>query len=428
MTSEAKAMYSKIEKCRICGNTRLERVLDLGEQMLTGVFPRKRGEKITTGPLRLVKCIGGDKVCGLLQLEHSYDLGEMYGHNYGYRSGLNASMVAHLHSKVKKILRHVDLRAGDLVIDIGSNDSTTLQAYPSSGPILVGIDPTGVKFHNYYPPHIQLIPDFFSSALVKQHFPKQKAKVITSFSMFYDLEDPIAFMREIHDVLADDGVWVFEQSYMPTMLEMNSYDTVCHEHLEFYALHQIKWMTDRVDFRIVDVELNDVNGGSFSVTVEKSHGESVTVPSVQMILEQEQAKALDSLIPYKAFAERVAQLKSDLLTFITEAQAAGKTVAALGASTKGNVLLQFCGLTEKEIYSVGDVNADKFGCFMPGTWIPIIPEDELLAKNPDYLIVLPWHFRKFFENNMKFTNSHLVFPLPRVEIFYGNKKLEYQKG
>lgn len=408
-------MYKKIDKCRICGNAHLERVLDLGVQMLSGVFPSKKGEKVTAGPLCLVKCMGNEDVCGLLQLEHSYDLGEMYGENYGYRSGLNASMVAHLHNKVKKVLEQVELHNGDLIIDIGSNDSTTLQAYPSSGLTLVGIDPTGVKFHNYYPQHVQLIPDFFSAAIVKERFPKQQAKVVTSFSMFYDLEDPMGFMEQVYDVLADDGVWVFEQSYMPTMLEMNAYDTVCHEHLEFYALHQIKWMTDRAGFRIVDVEFNDVNGGSFSVMVAKSHGQSTLATSIQKILEQERALKLDSLAPYKAFAERTAQSKSELLAFIKAAHAEGKTVAALGASTKGNVLLQYCGLTEKEIFSVGEVNADKFGCFMPGTWIPIVPEDELLSMRPDILIVLPWHFRKFFEKNNKFSALNLVVPLPKIE-------------
>jgi Putative zinc binding domain/Methyltransferase domain len=254
-------MYKKIEKCRICGNTHLECVLDLGEQMLTGVFPREKNANITIGPLRLVKCVGGDDACGLLQMEHSYDLGEMYGENYGYRSGLNTSMVGHLNNKVKRILELIELHKGDLVIDIGSNDSTTLQAYPSSGPVLVGVDPTGTKFHNYYPPHIQLIPDFFTSALVKAKFPGQKAKVVTSFSMFYDLEDPMGFMQQVFDLLADDGIWVFEQSYMPTMLDTNSYDTVCHEHLEFYTVRQIKWMADRVGFKILDVEFNDINGG-----------------------------------------------------------------------------------------------------------------------------------------------------------------------
>lgn len=390
-------------------------MLDLGEQMLTGVFPRKKDENITVGPLRLVKCTGGSDACGLLQLEHSYDLREMYGENYGYRSGLNASMVKHLHDKVRTILDRIKLSDGDIVVDIGSNDSTTLQAYPTTGPVLVGMDATGVKFHKYYPPHIQLIPDYFSSSLLKERFPGKKAKIITSIAMFYDLEDPIAFMREIHEVLADDGIWVFEQSYMPTMLEMNSYDTVCHEHLEFYALHQIKWMADRVGFRILDVEINDANGGSFSVTVVKSRGDASPPPLVQKILDDERRRELDTLAPYKAFAEHAARSKLDLLKFIETAHAGGKKVAALGASTKGNVLLQYCGLTEKEIFCIGDVNADKFGGFTPGTWIPIIPEDELLAMKPDYLIVLPWHFRSFFEKSKKFAGLNLVFPLPKVD-------------
>ena len=407
-------MYKKIEKCRICGNTHLECVLDLGKQMLTGVFPREKNADVTTGPLRLVKCVGGDDVCGLLQMEHSYDLGEMYGENYGYRSGLNASMVAHLNNKVKRILGLIALNDGDLVMDIGSNDSTTLQAYPSSGPVLVGVDPTGIKFHQYYPSHIQLIPDFFTSALVNARFPGQKAKVVTSFSMFYDLEDPMGFMQQVYDVLADDGIWVFEQSYMPTMLDTNSYDTVCHEHLEFYALRQIKWMADRVGFKILDVEFNDINGGSFSVTVAKAHGDLTIVPSIQKILDDEHSKGLNTLVPYQEFAERVVKTKRDLLDFTRTAHSENKTISVLGASTKGNVLLQYCDLTTNDVEFVGEVNPEKFGCYTPGTWIPIISEQELLAKKPDYLIVLPWHFRQFFISNKKLSGINLVFPLPNL--------------
>jgi NDP-4-keto-2,6-dideoxyhexose 3-C-methyltransferase len=408
--------YKKIDRCRICGNSQLERVLDLGEQMLTGVFPREKGARVTQGPLHLVKCVGEGDVCGLLQLEHSYDLGEMYGENYGYRSGLNASMVTHLHNKVKRIMGLVELHDGDLVIDIGSNDSTTLQAYPSKGLSLVGVDPTGVKFHTYYPPHIQLIPDFFSAELVKARFPGQKAKVVTSFSMFYDLEDPMGFMRQVYDVLADGGVWVFEQSYMPTMLDTNSYDTVCHEHLEFYALRQIKWMADRVGFKIIDVEFNDVNGGSFSITVAKSHGDTTVAPAVQGILDDERAKGLDTLQPYREFASRVEHSRAELLTFLADARAQGKSVAVLGASTKGNVLLQYCGLTTNDVACVGEVNAEKFGCYTPGTWLPIINENDLLPDEPDYLLVLPWHFRKFFIANRKWKTARLVFPLPQLEV------------
>lgn len=408
-------MYRKIEACRICGNRQLVQVLDLGDQALTGVFPASRTQPVTSGPIKLVKCVGPN-TCGLVQLQHSYDLGELYGENYGYRSGLNTSMVAHLHAKVARILARVKLPPGALVIDIGSNDSTTLQAYPATGCTLVGVDPTGKKFRQYYPPHIQLIPDFFSAAVVAQHLGGRKATVVTSFSMFYDLEEPLRFAQEVHDTLTDDGIWVFEQSYMPTMLARNSYDTACHEHLEYYALKQIKWLTDRVGLRIIDVEFNDVNGGSFSIVAAKQNCAHVTSGLVEDILRQEVQQGLDTLQPFHEFAARVAASRENLRAFISKARRDGKRVAALGASTKGNVLLQYCGLTGTDVESVGEVNPDKFGCYTPGSLIPIIPEEQLLASKPDYLIVLPWHFRKYFEASARLAGHHLVFPLPEIEV------------
>jgi hypothetical protein len=385
--------------------------------MLTGVFPKSRGERVSSGPLSLVKCeVSGPDQCGLVQLAHSYDLHELYGENYGYRSGLNKSMVIHLHDKIRSILSLTKLEKGDLIIDIGSNDSTSLQAYPTKDYALVGIDPTGEKFREYYPPHIHLIPDFFSIAKVREHFGNRKAKVVTSFSMFYDLEEPLKFMKEVHDVLTDDGIWVFEQSYMPTMLETNSYDTVCHEHLEYYALSQIRWMTERVGFKIIAIEMNDINGGSFSVTVAKKTAPYAEAANLREVLDSEKRLGIDSLGLYRAFHDRIASTKRDLLAFLADAKKNGKTVLALGASTKGNVLLQYCGITTDQIPFVGEVNRDKFGCFTPGTFLPIVSEEEVLAKNPDYILVLPWHFRRFFENNTKFRGRKLVFPLPQLEI------------
>ncbi len=409
-------MYKTIQECRICGNSNLVDVTDLGEQSLTGIFPQSKQQPITRGPLRLAKCVGGAEVCGLLQLRHSYDLHELYGSNYGYRSGLNSSMVSHLQNKVKKILRSIELRRGDLILDIGSNDSTTLRAYPPNEYLLAGIDPTGAKFQSYYPPHVRLLPDFFSIGLVREHFGNQRAKVVTSLSMFYDLEQPLAFMREVHDVLDDRGVWVFEQSYMPTMLELDAYDTICHEHLEYYGMKQVKWMTDRAGLRIVDVEMNDINGGSFSVTVAKDGSPYPTAPNLGALLDAEAQRGLDGLEPYLAFSKRVEKLRTELREFLGKARREGKTVYGLGASTKGNVILQYCGVTEAELPLIGEVNSDKFGCFTPGTLIPICPEAELLARKPDYLLVLPWHFRQFFLANSGLKGRTLVFPLPRLEI------------
>lgn len=408
-------MYRSIEKCRICGNANLVRVLDLGDQALTGVFPKTTDEPVAVSPLRLVKCVG-DGTCGLLQLEHTYELSKMYGANYGYRSGLNASMVAHLHAKVRSIQARVGLENEPLIIDIGSNDGTTLRAYPDKGCTLVGIDPTGAKFQQYYRSDIRLIPDFFSAATFRAHFGQRRARVVTSFSMFYDLEDPLAFMRDVESVLEDDGIWVFEQSYMPTMLDRNSYDTVCHEHLEYYALKQIEWMASRAGLKLLDVEFNDVNGGSFSVVAAKAGSKRKRAAIIDEVLRRENEDGMDDIGTYRAFEARVNDSRRALLAFLDEARRAGQVVAGLGASTKGNVLLQYCGLSASDLIKIGEVNADKFGAFTPGSRIPIVPQDELLREKPDYLLVLPWHFREFFLGQSALRGQRLVFPLPSLEI------------
>jgi hypothetical protein len=395
----------------------------LGNQYLTGVFPRSINEQVTSGPLELIKCEEADSLnsCGLLQLRHSYDIGEMYGENYGYRSGLNKSMVNHLQEIVKKIQGSIELRRGDLILDIGSNDSTLLQAYPKNDLILVGIDPTGKKFKDFYPEYIKLIPDFFSSDIVKEHFGSKKAKVITSIAMFYDLESPVEFMRQIYDILADDGIWILEQSYMPMMLEMNAYDTICHEHLEYYGLKQIKWMTDRVGFKIIDVEMNHVNGGSFLVKVAKSDSlfREAAFP-VQKILMQEHDRGLNSLKPYEDFKKRVYRHREEFVRFIQEIKSKNKEILGYGASTKGNVILQFCNLTKNDIPFIAEVNQDKFGCYTPGTLIPIISEESAKAMRPDYFMVLPWHFMENIlgkERDYLKSGGKLLFPLPSVQVF-----------
>jgi hypothetical protein len=208
---------------------------------------------------------------------------------------------------------------------------------------------------------------------------------------------------------------------MPTMLNNNSFDTVCHEHLEYYGLHQIKWMTDKLNLRIIDVEFNDVNGGSFSVTVAHDKSKYQTFPFLSQLLNKEIEKSLNTLEPYIKFSERVEKARIHLVNFLKKANAKGKKVGALGASTKGNVILQYCGITEKEISFIGDLNPDKFGCFTPGTLLPIISEELALERRPDYLIVLPWHFKNFFMKNKKFDNFKLVFPLPYLEIQFSNE-------
>ena len=400
----------KIQACRVCGNTKLVEVLYLGEQALTGVFPEQVSQKVTVGPLNLVKCHGGGDVCHLLQLQHDYDLEEMYGENYGYRSGLNGSMVRHLQTKVQRILQTAPLASGDLVIDIGSNDGTTLGFYPDGPWDIVGMDPTGKKFSRYYKPHVKLIPDFFSANKLREKMGDRKAKIVTSFSMFYDLPEPLSFAREIAGVLAQDGIWVLEQSYMPEMIVQTSYDTVCHEHLEYYGLAQIAWIADRAGLMIIDVEFNDINGGSFSVvTALKSSTHQIQTKKINDILASEEK--YKTLAPYERFADDVALSKTHLLAQLRDIKQAGKVVSGIGASTKGNVILQYCGITSELLPVIGEVNEEKYGKFTPGSLIPIVSEEEVLSKNPDYVLVLPWHFRHFFESSEHFKSTTLLYPL-----------------
>lgn len=409
-------MYKEISHCRICGNSRLEVVFDLGRQALTGVFPKTRRETVKGGPVELVRCVG-DGGCGLVQLRQSYDLADMYGMNYGYRSGLNASMAAHLRSKVGAITARTQLSSGDLVVDIGSNDCTTLKYYPQAGLELVGVDPTGAKFREYYPPSVKLVPDFFSAEAVRLVVGDKKAKVITSFSMFYDLEDPVSFASEVASMLADDGVWVFEQSYLPAMLSANSFDTICHEHLEFYSLRQIDWIARHSGLKVLDVEFNSVNGGSFSVTAAKAGSiHEPNIEKLEAIASAEEALNLATSEPYARFSERVQSQRAEFMKFLNVAKSDGKIVCGLGASTKGNVLLQYYNIGPDLMSAIGEVNADKYGSFTPGSGIPIISQSEVVARSPDYLVVLPWHFRSFFESLDVLKGQTLVFPLPVLDI------------
>lgn len=408
--------YKKLEKCRVCSSKDLISVLNLGRQVLTGVFPKNRDDKITTGPMELVLC----RECSLLQLNHSYSLDEMYGENYGYRSGLNASMVVHLTNKILHLQKYAEVKSGDTVLDIGSNDATSLKAYNVDNITKIGIDPIGNKFKEYYTDDMQLVPDFFTSKNFKTITDK-KAKIVTSISMFYDLEDPVQFAKEIEEILDDNGLWHFEQSYMPSMLRMNAYDTICHEHLEYYSLNTVKYIVEKANLKIVDVVMNSVNGGSFAVTATKKSNTSLTSNDsvINWLLEQENRMELHTPKPYRDFEEKVFKHREDLVRLIKALNDAGKTVVGYGASTKGNVLLQFCNFDENSIKTIAEVNVEKFGSYTPGTLIPIVSEEEAKVMDPDYFLVLPWHFKDTIlkrEKEYSSKGGKFIFPCPEIEI------------
>ena len=410
-------MYKVIDHCRVSKSSSLKTILDLGNQYLSGVFPKSKNQEIGKAPLELVWC----NESKLAQLKHSYSLNQLYGDNYGYRSGLNMSMVEHLNQKIKKLEDKVQLKTNDLVIDIGSNDATTLKAYKDSEINKVGIDPTGKKFKRFYNKDISLISDFFPTPKLQELFPSRKAKIITSIAVFYDLEDPTLFVEAIANNLDLNGIWHFEQSYLPIMLEKNSYDTICHEHLEYYTIESIILILEKYDLKIIDIELNSINGGSFALSVTHKDCKKYEPNEnyINRLLDKEKRLELSNLLIFREFEKNVLKHKEDLKKLINNINNDGKKVLGYGASTKGNVLLQYCGITKQDIPFIAEVNEDKFGAYTPGSLIPIIPEEKARSMHPDFFFVLPWHFRdsilareqEFMSNGGKF-----IFPLPYIDI------------
>ena len=332
-------MYTEIQHCRICGNADLVPVLNLGTQYLTGVFPRAEDQQLTHGPLELISCNinGPQRHCGLLQLRQTYQLSEMYGQNYGYRSGLNRAMVSHLPDIVEHVRQLVPTGAATSCWTSAATTARCCRHYRPGGPTLCGIDPTAEKFRQYYREDIRVIADFFSAELVRRRFGDQQAKIITSIAMFYDLQRPLEFMRQIRDLLADDGVWLLEQSYMPAMLRANAYDTICHEHLEYYSLRQIQWLMDESEMKIVDVTENDANGGSFAVTVARV--ESSLVPQtarIDAMTAAEEELGLHTSRPYRGVPRSArSPIATSFSTLLCELRRQGRTVLGYGALDQG---------------------------------------------------------------------------------------------
>lgn len=405
----------KIKNCRSCSSKSLKFLYTLGNQHLTGIFPKSKREKVPTGDLQMFIC----KKCKLVQLGNSFDEKVMYGSNYGYMSSLNNHMVRHLNLKSKKLKIISDLQRNDVVIDIGSNDGTTLKNYSKSN-LLIGIDPTIKKLKRFYRSDIITIPQFFTKEVVNKFLIKKRAKIISTISMFYDLPSPIKFAQDVYEVLDNEGIWHLEQSYMPLMIKNISYDTICHEHLEYYSLRSIKYIFDQVGFKIIDLDFNDINGGSFAITVAKKNSKyKETKKLVEWLLNKEEVFKYNSEITHLNFFEKVKKHKKLLKSLINNIKSENKKIIGYGASTKGNVLLQYCGFSKKDFECIVDVNKDKHNSYTPGTLIPIRGEHYLKKIKPDFLFVLPWHFKNFIINKEKFflnSGGKLIFPLPDIEI------------
>lgn len=408
--------------CRVCGSNSLKTVIDLGEQYLQGAFykPGKEEPPLRKISTALLRCdpTHDEHACGLLQMKHSVPPEILYS-SYWYRSGTNETMRKHLAELVSDVLLVYGEKPKS-VLDIGCNDGTLLNNFPDEIEKF-GVDPSDVA--REVSGAIQLIQDIFPSDELHALLANKKIDIISSIAMFYDLEDPIGFARDIKKILSDNGIWVFEMSYMPSMLKMTSYDTICHEHLEYYSLAVIEFILKQAGLKIVNVKLNDINGGSircFATHTENfSYKNEEYVENIKNTHKYEFDMELDTDKPYKYFQDRVNVHREELSSLLINLKKEGKRVHIYGASTKGNTILQWCGIDHRVVEVAAERNPDKYGAFTIGSDIPIVSEEESRSMNPDYYLVLPWHFKEEFlirEKEMIERGVGFIFPLPSVEI------------
>jgi len=331
-------------------------------------------------------------------------------------------MRANLRDIVTKIEMIVPLKATDTVLDIGCNDGTLLDSYQTSGLDKIGFDPAVNIVQSARDKGLEVVNDFFTHSAFAKVRPGKKARAVTSIAMFYDLEQPGSFVKDVSQLLADDGVWVIELSYLPFMLQKNSFDTVCHEHLEYYTLRQIEYLLKPEKLQVYKLEFNDANGGSFRIFIRRAAVGSPPAEDAAIIAAtrvREKELLLDTDHPYEAFATASEKVRDDLKRLLSELQAAGKVVHAYGASTKGNTILQYCAVDYRNVARAADRNPEKWGRRTLGTDIPIISEEQSRAEKPDYYLVLPWHFMEVFikrEEDFLKRGGKFIIPMPEVKV------------
>ena len=401
----------KIKVCRVCKSKNLINVASLGTMFFTGIFPKSKKEKIPKGKLSLIKCIK----CSLLQLENNFNSKLMYGNNYGYMSSLNNAMKYHLKLKSKYLINKYKLKKNSFILDIGSNDGTFLKFFNTNFN-LFGCDPTIKKFQKHYRKDINLVPGFFSA----NKFKDIKFDLITSIAMFYDLPDPLKFTNDVKSLINKNGIWHIEMSYMPSMINSNSYDTICHEHLEYYSIKSLKYLMNLSGLKIINISFNQINGGS--ITMDLAHRNSIHAENkflLKWLLNREKMYHFNELRTQKKFFDQSKKHKFLLNDLLKKLKSKGKKIYGYGASTKGNVILQYCGINKNYLDAIFEVNNFKFQRFTPGSNIKILSDKKMKKIKPDYLLVLPWHFKDHIlkkEKDYLDKGGKLIFPLPEIEI------------
>ena len=405
-----------IKNCRVCGFKNLTPILSLGDMYVSDFITKKN--KATKAPLDLLLCNANDGGCGLLQLKHTVSHEQMY-RNYWYRSGMNKTMTEELNGIARKVESLVKFNAGDFVIDIGANDGTLLRGYSNLEIKRTGFEPArNLKKYNKIGTE-KIINDFFNYASWKEEFGKAKAKAITAIAMFYDLDYPNKFIGDIVKCLDKDGIFIIQMSYLPTMISQNAFDNICHEHVEYYSLLSLENLLKRHDLEVFDVELNDVNGGSYRIYIKHKENKRPVTKRVINLRKFENKLGLNDRKIYDQFVKRINSFKDQLVSFVKNETANGKIIHVYGASTKGNTLLQYYNLDANLIKAAAERNPDKWGKKTIGTMIPIISEEEARKQKPDYFLVLPWHFIEEFKNREKDflqAGGKFILPLPKFKI------------
>lgn len=408
--------------CRVCHSQSVKPVIDLGEQYIQGLFiknemPFPPQRKI---PMSLIHCdpAQDENACGLLQTSYTVQPEILYS-TYWYRSGVNATMRNHLKNIVHNALTVVKKKRST-VLDIGCNDGTLLNYYPSTFR-KIGIDPSNAI--ETISQDIKVIHDLFPSPKLSATIDKGKFDIITSIAMYYDVDDPISFAQEIKKLLTENGIWIFEVFYLPHMLERNSYDTICHEHLSYFSLAVIEYILSKADLKLIKITENGINGGSICCFVTHKNNQLYEDASLSAIVQQLRSREfelkLDTELPYREFQKHIEQQKEQLTKMLKDLKRDGKHIHAYGASTKGNTILQFCGIDNTLIDVAADRNPEKWGALTLGTNIPIVSEEQSRALKPDYYLVLPWSFKQEFlkrEARMLKDGTKMIFPLPNIEV------------
>lgn len=412
--------FREISACRVCSNTNLEPILSLGEQYVIDFLSSPDAKALKT-PLDILICDPSNGGCGLLQLKHTVTADLMY-RQYWYKSGINESMIEALRDIVTKGEKVAKLKAGDIAIDIGCNDGTLLKQFTTKGVQLVGYEPARNLVDEAKTSGATIINDYFNAPAFKKMFGDKKAKLITSIAMFYDLGDPNAFVHDIVQCLADDGVWIIQMAYLPSKIELNAFDETSQEHLEYYSLYTLEYLLGRHNLEVFDLETNKVNGGSIRTYIRKKgsslKGFEGAEKRLQHYRTEEKELGLDNKKVYEEFASRVEDLKNKTYNFIKQEVEKGKKVYVYGASTKGNTLLQYYGLNNKLITAAAERNPAKYGRIIVGSGIPIVPEADA-RKDADYFLVLPWHFMDVFikrEADFLKNGGKFIVPLPEFKV------------